>query len=70
MSLLEAFKNTVDNASKPLTLKICGGGGRRNSQPHRIHRRDPQGPRMYTDPPTLKSAEEGPNLLVGSGRSD
>ena len=41
-------------ASKPLTVKIYGGcGSGRNSQPHRrVHWRDPQGPRMYTKPPT------------------
>ena len=59
-------------ASKPLTVKFCGGcGGGRNSQPHgRAHWRDPQGPRMYTNPPTWESAPEGPNLLVGSEGSD
>ena len=37
----------------------------RNSQPHRrVHGRDPQGPRMYTKPPTRESAPEGPKLLV------
>ena len=35
-----------------------------------VHWRDPQGPRMYTSPPTRKSAPEGPSLLVGSGGSD
>ena len=32
--------------------KICGDcGGRRNSQPHRrVHWRDPQGPKMSTNP--------------------
>ena len=59
-------------ASKPLTVKFCGGcGGGRNSQPHgRAHWRDPQGPRMYTNPPTWESAPEGPNWLVGSEGSD
>ena len=32
--------------------------------------RDPQGPKMYTNPPTWESAPEGPNLLVASCRSD
>ena len=61
-----------NKASKPLTVKICEGwGGRRNSQPHRrVHWRDPQGPGTCTNPPTWESAPEGPNLLVGSGRSD
>ena len=31
---------------------------------------DPQGPRMYTNPPTWESAQERPNLLVVSGGSD
>ena len=59
-------------ASKPLTIKTCGGcGSRRNSQSHRrVCWRDPQGPRMYTNPPTWESAPEGPNLLVGSRESD
>ena len=61
-------------ASKPLVIKTCRGcGGRRNSQPHkRVHWRHPQGPRMYTNPPThppRESAPEGPNLLVSSGGS-
>ena len=48
---------------------VCGTG--RNSQPQRqVHWRDPQGPRMYTNPPTWESAPEGPNLLVGSGGSE
>ena len=57
---------------KPLTEKTCGGsGGGRNSQSHRrVRWRDPQGPRMYTSPPTRESAPEGPNLIVGSGGSD
>ena len=40
----------LNKASKPLTIKTCGGcDGRRNSQPHRrVHWREPQGPRMYT----------------------
>ena len=61
-----------NKASKPLTEKTCGDcSNRRNSQPHRrVHWRDPQGPRMYTNPHTWESAPEGPNLLVGSGRSD
>ena len=60
-----------NKASKTLTEKTCGGwGSRRNSQPHRrVHWRDPQGPKMYTNPPTQESAPEGPNLFVGSGGS-
>ena len=27
-------------------------------------------PRTYTNPPTQEAAPEGPNLLVGSGRTD
>ena len=52
--------------------KTCGGwGGKRNSQPHRrVHWRDPQGPRTYTNPLTWESAPEGPNLPVGSRASD
>ena len=59
-------------ASKPLTVKTHGGcSSARDSQPHRrVDWRDPQVPRMYTNPPTLESAPEGPNLLVGSGGSD
>ena len=61
-----------NKASKPLTEKIrgcCSSG--RNSQPHRrVHWRDPQAPRTYTKPPTRESAQEGPNLLVGSGGND
>ena len=56
--------------SKPLAIKICGdwGSSGRNSQPHRrVCWRDPEGPRMYTNPPTRESAPEGPNLLVGRG---
>ena len=55
-------------ASKPLAVKICGGcSSGRNSQPHRrVHWRDQQDPRSYTNPPTWESATEGPNLLVGS----
>ena len=58
--------------SKLLAVKICAGcGGRRNSQPHRrVHWRDPQDPKTYTNLPTRESAVEGPNLLVGSGGSD
>ena len=53
---------------KPLTKKISGGCIiRRNSQSHRrLCWRDPQGPRMYTNPPTQESAPGGPNLIVGS----
>ena len=52
--------------------KICGDwGSRRNSWPHRrVWWRDPQGPRIYTNPPTWESAQEEPNLLVGSRGSD
>ena len=57
-----------NKASKPLIEKIFGGcGGRRNSRPHRT---DPQGPRMYTNPPTWESAPERRNLLVCSRGSD
>ena len=63
-----------NKASEPLAVKTCGGcSGRRNSQPHRrVHWRDPQSPRMYTNPSTRESALvwEGPILLVGSGESD
>ena len=31
---------------------------------------DPPGPRMYTKPPTQELAPEGPDLLVGSNRSN
>ena len=60
---------------KPQTSdwKPLGGWGSsgRNSQTHRrVHWRDPQGPRTYTNPPTWESAPEGPTLLVGSGGSD
>ena len=60
-----------NKASEPLAVKICGGcGGGRDSQPYRrVCWRNPQGPRMYTNPPTQESAP-GPNLLVGSGGSD
>ena len=49
--------------NKPLTEKTCGGcSSGRNSQPHkRDHWGDPQGPRIYTNLPTQKSAPEGPN---------
>ena len=62
----------VNKASKTLAVRTCGGfHGRRKSQPHkRAHWRVPPSPRMYTNPPTQKSAPEGPNLFVGSGRSD
>ena len=61
-----------NKASKPLAIKTCSGcGSWRNSQPHRrVHWRDPQGPRMYTNPLTRESAPEGPNSLVGCGGSD
>ena len=43
----------------------------RNSQPHRrVHWRDPQGLRTYTNLPTRESAPKGPNLLVSSGGSE
>ena len=52
----------------------CGDwSSRRNwQQSHRkVCWRDPQGPRMYTNPPIQESAPEGPNLLVvGSRGSD
>ena len=66
------FQCRENKASKPLTVKTCRGcGSGRNSQPHRrVHWRDQQGPRMYTNPPTWESAPEGPNLLVGSRGSD
>ena len=58
--------------SKPLAVKICGGcGSGRNSHLHKtVCWRDPQGPRMYTNPPTEESAPGGPNLLVDSRGSD
>ena len=61
-----------NKASKPLTENTCGGcGGRRDSQPHRrVPWRDPQGPGIYTNPPTQESAPEGPDLPMGSGGSD
>ena len=59
-------------ASKSLAVKTSGGcGGRRNFQSHkRVLWRNPQGPRTYTNPPTKESAQEGPDLLVGSRGSD
>ena len=59
-------------ASKPLAVKTCGScSGGRNSQFHRrVCRRDPQGPRMYTSPPTQESAPEGPNLFEGTTGHD
>ena len=65
--------STSKQSLKPLTENTCGGSGgsRRNSQPHRrSHWRDPQGPRMYTTPPTREAAPEGPSLIVGSRGSD
>ena len=51
------------------TFGDCGRG--RNSWSHRrVHWRDPQGPRMYTNPPSRESPPDGPNLLVGSGGGD
>ena len=66
-----ALQHWDKKISKPLAVKICRGcGDRRNRQPHRrVHWRDPWGPRMYTSPPTQKSAPEGPNSFVGSRRS-
>ena len=62
-----------NKAAQPLTVKTsagCSSRGR-NSQPHRrVHWKDPQGPRTYTNPHTQESAPEGPTLLVGSRRSD
>ena len=59
-------------ASNHQVVKTCGScSSRRNSQPHRrVCWRDPQGLRMYTNPPTQESAPEGPNLLVGSRGSE
>ena len=59
-------------ASKSLAVKTWGCDGGRHSQPHRrVHRRsDPQGPRMYTNPPIWEPTQEGPNLLVCTGKSD
>ena len=59
--------------SKPqFEEKICGDcGGGRNSQTHRrVCWRDPQGPKMSTNPPTCKSAPKGHHMLVGSEGSD
>ena len=48
--------------------KILAVKSYRNSDPHRrVCWRDPQGPRMYTSPPTQESTTGGPNLLVGGG---
>ena len=46
--------------SKPLAVKVCGCcGGRRNYQSHsRVCWRGSQGPRRYTNPPTLESTPE------------
>ena len=60
-------------SNKPLIENIRGGwgGSGRDSQPHRRGRwRDPWGPRACTSPPTREPAQEGPNLIVGSGGSD
>ena len=63
--MTERFKPLIENALG------AWGGSRRDSQPHRkVHWRDPQGPRMYTNPPTQEAAPEGPNLIVGSRGSD
>ena len=62
-----------NKALKPLTENTCGGWGSsgRNSQTHRtVCWRDPQVPRMYTNPLTQESAPEGLDFLVGSGESD
>ena len=66
------FQHRKPKPQKHLVVKICGGCGiGRNSQPHgRVHWRQPQGPRMYTNTPTQESAPEGPNLLVGSRGSN
>ena len=51
---------------KPLAENTCGGwgGSRKKSQPHRrIPWRDPQGPRMYTNPPTWNQHQKGPICL-------
>ena len=55
--------------------RITGGSGdcccERNSQTHRrVRWKDPQGPRMYTNPWTQELAPEGPDLLMASGGSD
>ena len=57
---------------QPLTENTCGGLQLWEKLPlHREGRwRDPQGPRMYTKPPTGELAPEGPNLLVDSRGSD
>ena len=55
------FQRGGSKASKPLAVKTyeCFSGGR-NSQPHnRVHCRDPQGPRMYTYPPTWNQHWKG-----------
>ena len=61
-----------NKASKPLTVKTCGGysSGRTSQTPRRVCWRDPQGPRRYTNPPTLESAPEEPNLLLDIRGSD
>ena len=60
-----------NKASKPACKNLWGCSSGRNSQPHRrVQWRDPQGPRMYTNPPTQESAKEGPNFLVSSRGSD
>ena len=66
------FQHRETKDSKPLAVKICGGcGGERNSQPHRrVHWRNPWAPRMYTNPRTWEPPQKGPNLFVGSGKSD
>ena len=48
-----------NKASKPLIEKTCGGcGSGRNFQTYRRdHWRDPQGARMYTNPPIQQSVQ-------------
>ena len=62
------FQGGEIKALKPLAVKTYGGcSSKRNSQPHRrVHWRDSQGPRTYTNPPPWEAAPEGPNLLVDS----
>ena len=56
-------------ASKPLAIKSCGGcGGGRTSQPHKkVHWRDPQGPRMYTNHPPGIQHQKSPICLWVAG---
>ena len=57
---------------QPLAVKPAetAAAGESPSLTGRVHWRDPQGPRKYTNPPIWESATEGPNLLVGSRGSD